>query len=129
MPFSLQPNAPPPLQIPPSRARRQFAMRLAQRKAQLETTREAEEDPDDPSAPKTQEQEEREGHQRFARLFSGIDDSSDDESLNSIDAGDEDDSMLGRTEVEGMEIERRSPEKSGEAGEEGEGKGSRIVVV
>lgn len=27
----------------------------------------------------TQEQEEREGHQRFARMFEGIDDSSDEE--------------------------------------------------
>ena len=73
------------MQIPPSRARRQFALRLAQRKAQLESTREAEEDLDDPSIPKTQEEEEREGHQRFARMFEGIEDSSDDDSLHSAE--------------------------------------------
>ena len=107
-----QPSIPPPLQIPPSRARRQFALRLAQRKAQLESTREAEEDPDDPSAPKTQEQEEREGHQRFARMFEGIEDSSDDDSLHSIEGiGEDEESILGRIEVEGQEVGRRSPLK------------------
>ncbi|EDU40863.1 hypothetical protein Ptr902_01134 [Pyrenophora tritici-repentis] len=109
-----QPNIPPPLQIPPSRARRQFALRLAQRKAQLESTREVEEDPDDPSAPKTQEQEEREGHQRFARMFEGIEDSSDDDSLHSIEGmGDDEDSIVGRIEVEGQEVGSRSPQKFG----------------
>ncbi|KAI1572249.1 extragenic suppressor of kinetochore protein 1 [Pyrenophora tritici-repentis] len=111
---SEQPNIPPPLQIPPSRARRQFALRLAQRKAQLESTREVEEDPDDPSAPKTQEQEEREGHQRFARMFEGIEDSSDDDSLHSIEGmGDDEDSIVGRIEVEGQEVGSRSPQKFG----------------
>ncbi|KAL5444622.1 hypothetical protein PMIN06_008361 [Paraphaeosphaeria minitans] len=67
---------PSPLQIPPSRARRQFAMRLAQRKAELESTRDMEDDPDD--GPDVQEREVREGHERFKRLFEGMD-SSDDE--------------------------------------------------
>ncbi|CAN9237162.1 unnamed protein product [Alternaria alternata] len=140
---SEQPTAPPPLQIPPSRARRQFALRLAQRKAQLESTREAEEDPDDPSAPgKTQEQEEREGHQRFARMFEGIEDSSDDDSLHSIEGvGDDEESILGRIEVEGQEVGRRSPvkvaspEKVGSpelerrgSGDDGKEDGSRVVV-
>ncbi|KAG9193921.1 hypothetical protein G6011_03956 [Alternaria panax] len=103
---SEQPSIPPPLQIPPSRARRQFALRLAQRKAQLESTRDAEDDPEGPS----QEQEEREGHQRFARMFEGIEDSSDDDSLHSIEGiGDDgDESILGMIEVEGHEIGRRN---------------------
>ena len=115
---------PPPLQIPPSRARRQFALRLAQRKAQLQSTNAAEEDPDDPSAPKTQEQEEREGHQRFARMFEGIEDSSDDDSLHSMEGvGDDEESMVGRIEVEGMEVgQRGSPEERSGSGEE------RVVV-
>ncbi|CAN9081824.1 unnamed protein product [Alternaria alternata] len=140
---SEQPTAPPPLQIPPSRARRQFALRLAQRKAQLESTREAEEDPDDPSAPgKTQEQEEREGHQRFARMFEGIEDSSDDDSLHSMEGvGDDEENILGRIEVEGQEVGRRSPvkvaspEKVGSpelerrgSGDDGKEDGSRVVV-
>ncbi|KAB2111717.1 hypothetical protein AG0111_0g1358 [Alternaria gaisen] len=140
---SEQPIAPPPLQIPPSRARRQFALRLAQRKAQLESTREAEEDPDDPSAPgKTQEQEEREGHQRFARMFEGIEDSSDDDSLHSIEGvGDDEENILGRIEVEGQEVGRRSPvkvaspEKVGSpelerrgSGDDGKEDESRVVV-
>ena len=109
-----QPNIPPPLQIPPSRARRQFALRLAQRKAQLESARDVEEDPNDPSAPKTQEEEEREGHQRFARMFEGIEDSSDDDSLHSIEGmGDDEDSIVGRIEVEGQEVGSRSPQKFG----------------
>jgi len=80
---------PYPLAIPPSRARRQFAMRLAQRKAALESARNTEQDPgldDDDSGGNgnvsthvTQEQEEREGHRRFARMFEEIDDSSDEE--------------------------------------------------
>ncbi|KAL1794546.1 hypothetical protein ACET3X_007967 [Alternaria dauci] len=140
---SEQPTVPPPLQIPPSRARRQFALRLAQRKAQLESTREAEEDPDDPSAPeKTQEQEEREGHQRFARMFEGIEDSSDDDSLHSIEGlGDDEEIILGRIEVEGQEVGRRSPvkvaspEKVGSpelerrgGGEDGKEEKGRVVV-
>ncbi|KAI4698808.1 hypothetical protein J4E81_005419 [Alternaria sp. BMP 2799] len=139
---SEQPSIPPPLQIPPSRARRQFALRLAQRKAQLESTREAEEDPDDPSAPKTQEQEEREGHQRFARMFEGIEDSSDDDSLHSIEGmGEDEESILGRIEVEGQEVGRRSPIKvaspekvsspeleRGPSGGEGKEEERRVVV-
>jgi SIT4-associating protein SAP185/190 len=38
---------PPPLQIPPSRARRQFAARLAQRKAELEASQKGDDDDDD----------------------------------------------------------------------------------
>lgn len=67
---------PPPLQIPPSRARRQFAMRLAQRKAELDATRELEDDVDESQG--QQEREVREGHERFKRLFEGMD-SSDEE--------------------------------------------------
>ncbi|KAH5332351.1 hypothetical protein HBI23_071670 [Parastagonospora nodorum] len=125
---SEQPKVPQPLQIPPSRARRQFALRLAQRKAQLESTREQEDDPEDPEDQgKTQEQEEREGHQRFARMFEGIEDSSDDESLNSYEgAGDDDE---GRIEVEGKEVGRREPadveKKDDSAAQEGQ---SNIVV-
>lgn len=104
-----QPKAPPPLQIPPSRARRQFALRLAQRKAQLEATQEQEDDPEP-----TQEQEEREGHQRFARMFEGIDDSSDDESINSYEGAgidDDDDHVAGPIEVEGKEVGKSETKK------------------
>ncbi|KAF2025839.1 SAPS-domain-containing protein [Setomelanomma holmii] len=135
---SEQPKVPPPLQIPPSRARRQFALRLAQRKAQLESTREQEEDPEDADVGKTQEQEEREGHQRFARMFEGIDDSSDDESLNSLEGAgeDEDDQVAGPIEVEGKEV-GREPIEGGETSKSGplqddnkrEGESSRTVVV
>jgi SIT4-associating protein SAP185/190 len=123
-----QPKAPPPLQIPPSRARRQFALRLAQRKAQLDATRDTEDDADDGTQPgKTQEQEEREGHQRFARMFEGIEDSSDDdESLE--EHGDDEDVI----EVEGKEVGRLEGEeggvKEGDEGEKKQGEGERIVV-
>lgn len=101
---------------------------MAQRKAQLESTREQEDDPEDPEDQgKTQEQEEREGHQRFARMFEGIEDSSDDESLNSYEgAGDDDE---GRIEVEGKEVGKREvadvEKKDGSATTEGQ---SNIVV-
>jgi SIT4-associating protein SAP185/190 len=105
-------------------------LRLAQRKAQLESTREQEDDPESPeaNAGKTQEQEEREGHQRFARMFEGIEDSSDDESINSYEEGAGDDEE-GRIEVEGKEIGRRGStdkvKKEEDVGKEG---GSNIVV-
>jgi hypothetical protein len=108
----VQPKAPAPLQIPPSRARRQFALRLAQRKAQLESSRD--DTKDDADEGKTQEQEEREGHQRFAKMFEGIDDSSDDETLN---AGEGDEEGSGPIEVEGKEVGRC------------EGKGGKSMVV
>ena len=135
---SQQTGVPPPLQIPPSRARRQFAIRLAQRKAQLDATREKEVDPDDPDAGKTQEQEEREGHQRFARMFEGIDDSSDDESLNSHEgAADDEEEVVGRIEVEGKEVGQRedaedAKEKSQgvtDEDEEKQGETSQTIVV
>jgi hypothetical protein len=79
------------------------------------------------NAGKTQEQEEREGHQRFARMFEGIEDSSDDESINSYEgAGDDDE---GRIEVEGKEIGRRgSPDKAKKEEDVGKEGGSNIVV-
>ena len=52
--------------------------------------------------PKTQEEEEREGHQRFARMFEGIEDSSDDE--DSMHSGE------GHGEG-GHDLGRNSPEK------------------
>lgn len=53
-------------------------MRLAQRKAQLESTREQEDDVEGDE--ETQAREVKEGHERFARMFEGIeDDSSDDD--------------------------------------------------
>ncbi|KAF2709233.1 hypothetical protein K504DRAFT_467207 [Pleomassaria siparia CBS 279.74] len=74
---------PPPLQIPPSRARRQFAARLAQRKALLEQSRELGDDGDgdeDDGVGKIsedmQKQEVAEGHERFAKMFEGIEDDS-----------------------------------------------------
>jgi hypothetical protein len=51
--------------------------------------------------PKTQEEEEREGHQRFARMFEGIEDSSDDDSMHSSEGQGEG----------GYELEINSPEK------------------
>jgi SIT4-associating protein SAP185/190 len=130
--FSLaQPKVPPPLQIPPSRARRQFALRLAQRKAQLESTRDQEDDPEQESdLAKAQEQEEREGHQRFARMFEGIDDSSDDESLNSYEGEDEHGAGaggagVGRIEVEGKEVGRK---ESADEEEKKEGESTKMVV-
>ncbi len=137
--YGMQSKVPPPLQVQPSRARRQFALRLAQRKAQLESTREQEDDPEDPDAFKTQEQEEREGHQRFARMFEGIDDSSDEEDLGDIEGIGEEDDILGRIDIgAGKDVlaageshvhqSREGTDK--EEGEEKEGEGeSKVVVV
>jgi hypothetical protein len=133
-----QTGVPPPLQIPPSRARRQFAIRLAQRKAQLESTREQQVDPEDHDPGKTQEQEEREGHQRFARMFEGIDDSSDDESLNSYEgAVDEEEEVVSSFEVEGKEVGQREDagdamgktKESLEKEDEGEKKGETSQTI
>ncbi|CAO2655596.1 Nn.00g043990.m01.CDS01 [Neocucurbitaria sp. VM-36] len=124
---SEQPKVPPPLQVPPSRARRQFALRLAQRKAQLESTREQEDDPEGADAPITQEQEEREGHQRFARMFEGIDDSSDDESLGSIEGGGDEEEVVGPIEVEGQEVGKREDVDNDD--NEGKEKGKEGVEV
>jgi SIT4-associating protein SAP185/190 len=120
-----QSSVPPPLQVPPSRARRQFALRLAQRKAQLESTREQEEDPENPGSPKTQEQEEREGHQRFARMFEGIDDSSDDENegMDSHEGSKEAD------EKESDEVEEGGVEKEEEKKHQDEPSGKEAIVV
>lgn len=97
----LQAKVPPPLQIPPSRARRQFAMRLAQRKAELEG-KVTDDDSGEDQPEKTQEQEEREGHQRFARMFEDIESDSDDGSLGSIE-----DEIIGRLDVEGRSSPKR----------------------
>jgi len=97
----------------------------------LESTREQEDDPEDAGAGKTQEQEEREGHQRFARMFEGIDDSSDDdESLNSYEGageGEEEDQVAGRIEVEGVEVGREEQD-TGKGREESKEKEKAIVV-
>ncbi|KAF1931446.1 uncharacterized protein M421DRAFT_56603 [Didymella exigua CBS 183.55] len=115
---------PPPLQIAPSRARRQFALRLAQRKAELEgKIGDDDDDDDDDDSEKTQEQEEREGHQRFAKMFEDIESDSDEGSLGSID-----DEIVGRLDVEGQsspEKERR-PEGGASSKESG---GDNVVVV
>jgi hypothetical protein len=75
---------PPPLQIPPSRARRQFAARLAQRKALLEQSKELgdndnDTDEDNKVSEETQKKEVKEGHERFAKMFEGIEDSSSED--------------------------------------------------
>jgi hypothetical protein len=45
-------------------------------------------------------------------MFEGIEDSSDDDSLHSIEGvGDDEENILGRIEVEGQEVGRRSPVK------------------
>lgn len=108
---------PPPLQIPPSRARRQFAMRLAQRKAQLESTREQEEDVEGDE--ETQEREVKEGHERFARMFEGIEDSSSEE-----DGGDDDDAEIGGR-VQGLQLSGVEKTEGGKGKEKKEG----VVVV
>ncbi|KZM28487.1 sporulation-induced protein [Ascochyta rabiei] len=100
---SEQSKIPPPLQVPPSRARRQFALRLAQRKAELEGSQQNDDDAgDDLDDEKTQEQEEREGYQRLRRMFDDIESDSDDGSLSSVEG-----EIVGRLDVE----VRPSPEK------------------
>jgi hypothetical protein len=45
-------------------------------------------------------------------MFEGIEDSSDDDSLHSIEGvGDDEEGILGRIEVEGQEVGRMSPQK------------------
>jgi hypothetical protein len=45
-------------------------------------------------------------------MFEGIEDSSDDDSLHSIEGiGEDEEGILGRIEVEGQEVGRRSPLK------------------
>ena len=77
-------------------------------------------------------------------MFEGIEDSSDDDSLHSIEGvGDDEENILGRIEVEGQEVGmgRRSPvkvaspEKVGSpelerrgSGDDGKEDGSRVVV-
>ncbi|KAF2020516.1 hypothetical protein BU24DRAFT_403620 [Aaosphaeria arxii CBS 175.79] len=103
---------PPPLQIPPSRARRQFAARLAQRKLEFEASQQADnaEDGDDslsdPSAlanPDDDENEKqkdgsraKEPHERFTGIFEGIEDDS-----SSNDGSDDLDPEMERREREG----------------------------
>lgn len=118
--FARLAKIPPPLQIPPSRARRQFALRLAQRKAELEGKTNSD---DGDEGEKTQEQEEREGHQRFAKMFEDIESDSDDGSLGGIE-----DEIVGRLDVEG----RSSPEKERKAeggGQDKKDDGENVVVV
>lgn len=66
-------------------------MRLAQRKAELDATRELEDDVAGEGAPVDvsgeQEREVREGHERFRRLFGGMEDSSDEEEDEGGDDG------------------------------------------
>ena len=114
---------PPPLQIPPSRARRQFALRLAQRKAELEGSQKNDNDDGDDQSEKTQEQEEREGHQRFAKMFEDIESDSDEGSLGSIE-----DEIVGRLDVEGRtspQNERKPEASASNKKDDGEG----MVVV
>lgn len=67
-------------------------------------------------------------------MFEGIDDSSDDESLNSTEGSNDDgfEVVVGRIELEGVEVGRvdnRSSDEKGE-GKEGEhAEASRTVVV
>jgi hypothetical protein len=64
-------------------------------------------------------------------MFEGIDDSSDDDSLHSTEGvGEEEESIVGRIEVEGMEVGRRgsgSPEKEREKSGSG-GEAGRVIV-
>lgn len=67
-------------------------------------------------------------------MFEGIDDSSDDESLNSYEGvGEEEDQVAGRIEVEGREISRQEQDTGkGERGndeEKQEGERSQTIVV
>ncbi|ORY12833.1 SIT4 phosphatase-associated protein-domain-containing protein [Clohesyomyces aquaticus] len=89
---------PPPLQIPPSRARRQFAARLAQRKAMLEASNKEDEGDDDDDdgdgeektsseAAKGKERAQAKGQERFSNIFEGIEDSSSDEESEKVTAG------------------------------------------
>lgn len=91
-------------------------MRLAQRKAELDATRESEEDPDDVQG--SQEREVREGHERFKRLFEGID-SSDEE------GGEDDGSEEGRSPGKEVEMDKKKKGEEKKEGDEGEG----VVVV
>lgn len=115
-----QAKIPPPLQIPPSRARRQFALRLAQRKAELEGRNN--DDGDDNQSEKTQEQEEREGHQRFAKMFEDIESDSDDGSLGSLE-----DEIVGRLDVEGRSSPERERKPDATASKKDDG--DNVVVV
>ena len=121
--ITVKAKIPPPLQILPSRARRQFALRLAQRKAEQEGKNTDEGDDDDQNE-KTQEQEEREGHQRFARMFEDIESDSDEGSLGSIE-----DEIIGRLDVEGRSSpgKERKPEAGTAAAKKGGG--GNVVVV
>ena len=122
--ITVKAKIPPPLQIPPSRARRQFALRLAQRKAE-QAGKNTDEGDDDDQNEKTQEQEEREGHQRFARMFEDIESDSDEGSLGSIE-----DEIIGRLDVEGRSSpgKERKPEAGTAAAKKG-GEGGNVVVV
>jgi hypothetical protein len=89
---------PPPLQVPPSRARRQFAARLAQRRAEKQAAQEAadgddEDDNDNENedfsilSPNSESDVTKKspltggegGSGRFSRMFEGIEDSSDED--------------------------------------------------
>jgi SIT4-associating protein SAP185/190 len=71
---------PPPLKIPPSRARRQFAARLAQRKAELEASNKEDGDEDDvATGGDSEKKESTDATERFSHLFEGIESSSEDD--------------------------------------------------
>lgn len=89
-------------------------MRLAQRKAQLESTREQEDDVEGDE--ETQAREVKEGHERFARMFEGIEDDSSD------DDDDDDGGGTGNLSLEGNAEDVRA---AGDAGSETSGKCSR----
>ncbi|KAF1952558.1 hypothetical protein CC80DRAFT_495337 [Byssothecium circinans] len=90
-------------------------MRLAQRKAQLKSTREREDDVEGDE--ETQEREVKEGHARFARMFEGIEDSSSSGSERDDAEGEE---VVGKLEVGGEE----GGDEGKEEGEREEGKGA-----
>lgn len=121
---------PPPLQIPPSRARRQFAARLAQRKAELEASNkeegEGDEDEDDVAEGSASgvgggdpasdvggiggqrglSKKEGEGNaERFSGLFEGIESDSDEEEEGG-DYGEEQGGDYGEGEGSGGEKEK-----------------------
>ncbi|KAF2200312.1 hypothetical protein GQ43DRAFT_472817 [Delitschia confertaspora ATCC 74209] len=84
------PSQIPPLQTPPSRARRQFAARLAQRKALMEASAKETDEGVDENEPTESNNKEAgsihsakgigkygsRAHERFSNLLQGIDDSS-----------------------------------------------------
>lgn len=79
--------------------------------------------------PKTQEEEEREGHQRFARMFEGIEDSSDDDSMHSGEGQGEGGHEFGRNSPEKCASPEKAELDSDGEGNETSGGGARKFVV